>query len=354
MKRIISSIIVLVIICALCHAVSENSFMQSQDISFTVWSADSFAWNEDGLYIAHGIWTEDDMESWTPTGYNILKIQNGTEQIIELYSRIPCFPLYLMQDEGEIYIITVYYDFEQTNDCFAEIRVSQLDDLENPILVCGVDNRVVDLLLFKGNLYVATSDKLYTINNSGVLRCLYSATDRICNKLSSNHMFVDNGFIYFQDGGKICRTSIFDFKTAIIAQCNLVNDSMYHNTFIVLNNELYYYDTDISSTIALNLHTWESRIISPCVYCYHQFTNNGLLIFKVEDFYKRNETVQNRIHYDSVGSLVNFSLYEGHFAPDKTIPILIDGEEIQDTAYFIYGDYVLMHNLADGYYLKRI
>lgn len=306
------SIIIIIILCFLAReAKALNTFMTEQSLNYGSESADSFAWTEEKIYIAHGYWT--DPHEWMPTNYRLLTIDLKTGNSIVLYDELQS-PLHLVKDNDIIYAIFDHYIENDVGEDMFIYEVFELNDLTHPVLQITLDDRVYDTLIYQENFFLVTKNEIIICTKQGEMKLVYTTTNEIYNEIENDHLIIDNDYLYFIEGDTICRINLTSLTVESLVSILMENGSDYNHSYIVIDDILYYWDYDKEATVALDLQNKQQKILSDRFFLFSQYYMGGIIAFEISDMHTISG-FEKELIYCPEGKIKYFKLDNGRFDP---------------------------------------
>ena len=306
------SIITIIILCFLVgKAKALNTFMTEQSLNYGSESADSFAWTDEKIYIAHGYWT--DPHEWMPTNYRLFTIDLKTGESAVLYEELQS-PLHLVEYNGVIYVVFDHVIQNDMGNISLIYEVFELNDLTHPLLQITLDDRVYDTIIYQDNFFLVTTHEIILCNKQGEMQLIYTTTNEMYNEIENDHLIIENDYLYFIDGDTICRINLTNMAVESLASILMENISDFNHSYIVIDDILYYWDYDQEATVALNLQNKQKRIISDRFFLYSQYYKGGIIAFEISVMHTISGFEKEQI-YCPEGIIKYFKLNNGRFDP---------------------------------------
>ena len=293
------------------NAFAANSCIDECNRSLSVTWCNSFAWNQQYLFIAEGYDKGEEYRYiWGTPHYRISRVDRITGSRTTLIEDYPYHAIILMTEGNNLYILRKYYssnidllNYLKRTDAQGILPEIERNETEGTFHLIKMDfdgtvvdktrfdigEPILDELLFNQKLYIASSNRVICIDlQSKESTDLYRAEIGIYNSKSSNHMIIENDILYLQDGHMIVAVDIHTGISHIVCKLDTLIEwryVYYQHKYLILDRCLYFWDNSSRKMVALNLESGIRKCISKDLYLFIQASKDGVAVIRIREPY---------------------------------------------------------------------
>ena len=206
------------------------------------------------------------LTSWSPEWYEITKTDNGTGQMQNLTKRF-FGDIHMIPWQNGILIIN---EIKQNNGLYhIDFWELQNDSIEPiPFYSKRASEQINDLVLYNDGLVLLTDHMIYHINlYTFQEKPIYNTNYEITNYSHNNRSFIYNNSLIISDNhGRIVSIDLLENKPQVLVDnyCNDETGLMDYGEiygYIIVRNNLYYYNACLNKTVILNIENGLPRIL---------------------------------------------------------------------------------------------